>query len=270
MRTVYCVSDLHLGDGGPRDNFAYGDRPEAFDAFLDHVEKRNGELLILGDMFEFWQMNLSKIIMRHMPLLDRLARMDATFVAGNHDDDLLHFCGTDVLNHPFLQTMTTRVVREIEGRTFEFIHGHQADPYCADDTPGLGRITSIYAGLREDKNGSPWKNDQKTVEEMTIGRMEKWLSRWYWLLGRPCRFTKMNRRLNEIRQCDMLICGHTHRAGYHGSWHVNCGTWAERTPTYVTVSGDGVVRLFEWNRAPAFYGGYSSYYLTRDENRLPI
>ena len=23
---IYAISDLHMGDGGPRDNFAYGDR----------------------------------------------------------------------------------------------------------------------------------------------------------------------------------------------------------------------------------------------------
>ena len=32
---IFVVSDLHLGDNGPRDNFAVGNRPQQFNRFLD-------------------------------------------------------------------------------------------------------------------------------------------------------------------------------------------------------------------------------------------
>jgi UDP-2,3-diacylglucosamine pyrophosphatase LpxH len=88
----YVVSDLHIGDGGPRDNFAHGPGAPLLDSFLDFVDQQDGRLVICGDLFEFWQANLSKVLVRHEPLLARLARMDTIYVLGNHDADLLYFC----------------------------------------------------------------------------------------------------------------------------------------------------------------------------------
>jgi UDP-2,3-diacylglucosamine pyrophosphatase LpxH len=54
-KPLFCVSDLHLGDRGPRDCFNVKNREERFMAFLDHVESCNGRLVILGDLFDWWQ-----------------------------------------------------------------------------------------------------------------------------------------------------------------------------------------------------------------------
>ena len=35
---IFVISDLHIGDGGPRDNFACGDCRDQLIAFLDYVE----------------------------------------------------------------------------------------------------------------------------------------------------------------------------------------------------------------------------------------
>ena len=58
-RPVVVISDLHLGDRGPRDSFAVGDREKQLTLFLDFVDQQQGELVVLGDLFEFWQMNVS-------------------------------------------------------------------------------------------------------------------------------------------------------------------------------------------------------------------
>ena len=97
---IFVISDLHMGDGGARDNFPLDNREKELGLFLDYVASRRGELIVLGDLFEFWQMNLSKIVMKHMPLLDRLAAMNATYVVGNHDADLDDFIGTGFLSIP--------------------------------------------------------------------------------------------------------------------------------------------------------------------------
>ena len=89
----------------PRDNFPLNNREKELGLFLDYVASQQGELIILGDLFDFWQMNLSKIVMKHMPLLDRLAAMNATYVLGNHDADLDDFIGTGFLSHPLFQRM---------------------------------------------------------------------------------------------------------------------------------------------------------------------
>jgi len=85
---IFVISDLHMGDGGARDNFALNNREKELGLFLDYVASQQGELIILGDLFDFWQMNLSKVVTTHIPLLDRLAAMNATYVVGNHDADL--------------------------------------------------------------------------------------------------------------------------------------------------------------------------------------
>ncbi len=101
--SVYAISDLHMGDGGPRDNFAYGDREDRIQLFLDFVEDNHGRLVICGDLFELWQSNVSKVLTKRMWLLDRLARMEAVYVLGNHDADLRYFVGQQHtwLGHPF-------------------------------------------------------------------------------------------------------------------------------------------------------------------------
>ena len=88
---TYCISDLHLCDKGPRDNFCFNGREARFHKFLDHVETCNGRLIVLGDLFDWWQANLSDSVLAHLPLIDRLATMNAIYVVGNHDCALLDF-----------------------------------------------------------------------------------------------------------------------------------------------------------------------------------
>ena len=54
---LFRLSDLHLCERGPRDNFAYNGREERFNNFLNMVEAAGGQLLILGDLFDWWLAN---------------------------------------------------------------------------------------------------------------------------------------------------------------------------------------------------------------------
>lgn len=255
MRSVYVISDLHMGDGGPRDNFGYGRHENDLLSFLDMVDDTNGLLVICGDLFELWQSNISKVLTKRVYLLDRLAAMGAVYILGNHDADLLHFGsdnlqggGRQWLSHPFFRTMRTSLTLNVGGKLFHFVHGHETDPYCAGDTPGLGRITAIYSGLEEDKNGSPMLDKYRTVEDKVVGRLEKLVSLWGRLRGKPDRFTGMNRALTlYLRQgADVVVCGHTHFPGHIGDWHFNTGTWAERTNSYVVINENGKAGVFDW------------------------
>ena len=265
QRPIFVISDLHMGDGGPRDNFPVGDREQQLNLFLDYVGSQQGELVILGDLFEFWQMNPSKIVMTHKPLLDRLAAMSATYVLGNHDADFDHFIGTGFLSHPLFQQMCRPFEREIGGKRFKFMHGHEVDPLNRGDEPGKGRIFCIVAGLREDKNGSPVLPNGDFVEddleeigdvvEEIVGHVEgvgSWVVRWpdrlrRWI-GRlfnspmmgsvashltpaqnPDRAREMLAMYYEDMEdngYDVLIAGHTHHPGRIADWYFNSGTWA--------------------------------------------
>jgi len=260
---VYAISDLHAGDGGPRDNFAFGSHEKDLLSFLDMVAGDNGKLIICGDLFELWQSNVSKVLTTRERMLDRLAKMNAIYVLGNHDADLRYFVGRNWLNHPFFHNMVDDFMLSIGGRRFSFIHGHQADAYCSGDTPGLGRITAIYSGLCEDKNGGPMIDKYRTVEDRAVGRLEKLVSLWSRLRGKPDRFTAINRNLRNLyvkMGCDVVVCGHTHFPGRISNWHYNTGTWAERVNSFVRIDDCGHVFVCDWANGQA----------TQNHTELPI
>lgn len=266
-RPIFVVSDLHLGDRGPRDNFTYmsnGTRHNEFLAFLDMVEEKNGRLIIAGDLFELWQSNMSLVLTSWDQLLHRLAGLRAIYILGNHDADLLHFCSNysaNWLNHPFFVSMVTSHTEYLGGKSFHIIHGHEVDKFCAGSVPGIGRISAIYTGLKEDRNGSPFLNKYRTVEAAVTQRLEKVSSIVRWFFRKPNRIQIGYSGLRKLlKDYDVVVSGHTHRAGqlyaedisFHGAKInvslpiYNAGTWAEATCSYVRIDTNGKVRVFDW------------------------
>jgi len=268
---IFVISDLHLGDGGPRDNFAVGDRRQQSELFLDYVSSERGELVIVGDLFEFWQSNLSRVIVKNLPLLDRLQAMKTTYVLGNHDADLCEFIGQDLLAHPFFGGMCGPFVRKIGDRQFKFMHGHEVDPFNRGDDPGWGRMLSIFAGIYEDQVGSPVMQNGVSVEETLSGIGELLLRIWNWLVNRlkksvskgvspspkreltpaqnPARVAELLQRYRENmhdEKYDVAIVGHTHQPGRIGEWYFNTGSWATTNNNFVRISPTGEAVLFDW------------------------
>jgi len=269
--SIFVISDLHIGDGGVRDNFPLNNRETELSLFLDYVAGQQGELIILGDLFEFWQMNLSRIVMTHMPLLDRLAAMNAAYVLGNHDADLDAFIGTGFLSHPLFQRMCGPFAKEIGGKQFKFMHGHEVDPGNSDDWPEKGRIFCIVAGLFEDKNKSPVYPNGDYVEDDLERIGEGLLGPWTALASRISRFFHMGglgmaaehltpaqnadrarellaryRQDKDANGYDVLIAGHTHQPGRIGNWYFNSGTWARKTNSFVEIASTGYSAVFDW------------------------
>jgi UDP-2,3-diacylglucosamine pyrophosphatase LpxH len=248
---VFIASDQHLGDKGVRDNFARPvDKTPIFNDFLDHVAAEKGKLILAGDLFDFWQVNLSRAILANRLLLDRLAQMGAAYIVGNHDSDLRYFIGTGFLKHPFFRRMCTHITGQICGRKFLVVHGHEADPYCKSDTPDMGRITAIASGLMEDKHGGPIEEDGGNVEDRFIGRLE-WLAGWYSRIfkGGKDRFGELHanlRVLKDERKADVLITGHTHMPGRIGDWYYNTGSWARDVDSFVRVDDNGTIGVYNW------------------------
>jgi UDP-2,3-diacylglucosamine pyrophosphatase LpxH len=270
-RSIFVISDLHMGDGGVRDNFPLDGREQQLDLFLDFVADRGGELVVLGDLFEFWQMNLSHIVMKRMPLLDRLAAMDATYVLGNHDCDLDGFIGTGLLAHPLFERMSGPFNREIGGKRFRFMHGHEVDPGNKDDWPEKGRIYCILAGLFEDRNQSPVYPSGDYVEDDLERIGEGLLGPWAALASRIGRFFRLGglgmdgaqltpsqngnrakqlldayRAEKETNGYDVLIAGHTHQPGRIGNWYFNSGTWARKANSFIEITSTGFSSVFDW------------------------
>ncbi len=247
-KPIFAISDLHIGDKGFRDNFQYsGER--RFLGLLDYVEDCGGEIVIVGDFFELWQANMSKVLTSRMWLLDRLAKLNTVYVLGNHDIDLCYFIKKEGwLEHPFFNRICMSYRTYMGDRLFRFIHGHQVDPYCKSDKPGIGRISAIYTGIKEDRNEGPILNKYQTVESKVLGRFGKLSRLKNWVMGEPDLLIQMNRGLGEMKPklVDAIVCGHTHKPGHIGSWLYNCGTWAEKKCSFVKITDDGEANVFDW------------------------
>ncbi len=270
-RDIIIISDLHMGDGGPRDNFAFDQKEHHLNNFLDYVESLDAELFILGDLFEFWQSNIGMVLMHRMNIINRLAQMQAVYVVGNHDADFESLIGTRLLSHPFFDRMTGPFERTIAGKRVMFMHGHELDPFNRDGTPRWGRILSILAGIVEDRKGRPLLSaggfTEKSLLTVSRGFMRAWNNSLN-LFEKSERHEQPHKlddsltptqdpsRIKGImslyhahkrqEKYDFLVTGHTHAAGFFQNWYCNSGCWVGIRMNYIRILPDGKIRLYEW------------------------
>jgi len=270
-KDIIVISDLHIGDGGSRDNFGHpgSNKAEQLSLFLDYVSEQNGELIILGDLFEFWQANFSKVIVNNLPLLDRLAQHKLIYILGNHDSDLKYFKDTKLLSHNFFKKIEEPFSKNIGGKKFYFMHGHEIDPANKGDSPGIGRAASIIAGIAEDHFG-PNIGD-KSTETLLLHFWETFKSVMQALWQSACEgggdidFTKTKELLSpaqnpkfasemllhykdhrEKEKYDIAVVGHTHKPGCMDNWYFNSGSWATSDNNFIRITSEGKVQVFDW------------------------
>jgi UDP-2,3-diacylglucosamine pyrophosphatase LpxH len=260
-----------MGDGGPRDNFAADNKAQQFMLFLDFVQSQNGEIVVLGDLFEFWQANISRVLKQWMPIVNRLAQLQARYVIGNHDADFEEMIGAGLLCHPFFERMSGPFSRTIGGKTFQFMHGHELDPFNRDGTPGWGRILSILVGIMEDRKGSPLLSaggfTEKSLLKVSRGFMWMWNQSVNWFEKNKNRQIPMDfeasltpaqapEKVKGIlalyqkdrlsRGYDVLVAGHTHKADSRGGWYYNSGCWVGLRNHFLRIEPDASVYVCEW------------------------
>jgi UDP-2,3-diacylglucosamine pyrophosphatase LpxH len=256
-RPIFVISDLHIGDNGRRDNLAVKNREKLLRYFLDHVEAEGGELVILGDLFEFCRCNLGKVLVSRKSLLDRLTKMHARYVIGNHDIELAPMIGAEILRHPFFDNMTHPFMRKIGGKKFMFMHGHEMDPLNRSDNPGWGRLLGIFRGIIEEKNGEPLAfggritSAYSGMKDKALRHFDKLKERM--LKNRISKKPKLARTMVRRYHRDMLehgydvaIVGHTHKAGRCSDWYYNSGSWTGRTNDFLKIMPDGTVEIYKW------------------------
>lgn len=268
-RTLFIISDLHIGDGSLRDNLIKDDKHILLHRFLDHVEKQNGVLLILGDLFELWRYKWSAILERWWKLLDRLAAMDVIYVPGNHDELLDTRYHTYRNTHSFLEKLHRPFLKTIGEKRFKFMHGHEADPminrYWTTLLPAL-RILSGSLEFGSDRCLITSDRVSDTLLEIAEQLLHGWqiLTRefnhaiyahldfptesWTWL-RHPIRTRNMLARFYNHQQSgfyDITVTGHTHHAGHFGNWYYNCGCWTRQVVNYLTISPEGLIEVRNW------------------------
>ena len=273
---IFVISDLHLGDGGPRDNFAHDNKLYKFNSFLDYVEKEKGRLYILGDLFDFWQAHIGKSIKTYISLLDRMADFNPIYLIGNHDADLEQLIGMDMFTHPIFSNMTGPFIEKIGDKDVKFIHGHELDVMYQKNGPGWGDIISILGGIIEDKKGSPLLSAGGFNEKMLLktGRSFMWL--WDKVMNSvektrntsthphdfemeltPAQDPKKTRGLlslykkdHSLNKYNILVAGHTHSAKTLKDWYFNSGCWVGSRQNYIRITKDCQINIYSWKDKP--------------------
>ena len=179
-------SDLHIGDGSRADNFRYNKNNFAEALRYYKNSGANYNVILLGDIEEFHQFRLSKIMFEYDDSIYKILREfyeqgRIYRVVGNHDFEW-------ALEDPITSKSYHKSFEAIKiGKNIMLTHGHQAEEWYAKD-PHLVRFgTTFYKYLER-----IFQFDSKPVFKDGPDFKDRIYSDW----------AKKNEKI--------LICGHTH------------------------------------------------------------
>lgn len=240
-RTI-VVSDAHLGAAPPASE-------RAFLAFLAGVPDRSSDLLINGDLFDFWFEYRTVILSRHFQVLRVLADLSDAGVrlrmlGGNHDS----WGGRFLRDEIGIELLEGPVITDVGGRRSYVAHGD-----------GLGGGDRSYRILKGIIRSSPvrfafrhvhpdWSAHLVGAVSRTEGRQEMAAGP-----GHRGRHEHLSRLADEILAADsgldLVIFGHSHipelRQVEPGRYYLNTGDWLSHC-TWGEVTADEV-RLNRWS-----------------------
>jgi len=212
MSTIYSLSDLHLGDKGPRDDF-YGNEQKLTE-FLQSIPDKS--LILVGDVFELWQCHLNNIIAAYPDLIKLLFKKTLYYVTGNHDQAILKLSILPTFQIKML--LGVPVVDKLVLEDTIFIHGHQLD-VANSKYKWLGQSITKMAGWLEkyiDKDIDVWA-EQFVMKLKKMGRF-----------GFPEHYRDEAIRYAKKEGVKRIVFGHSHVEDYakiDDIEYFNCGTW---------------------------------------------
>jgi UDP-2,3-diacylglucosamine hydrolase len=238
---VYLASDVHLGA-------VSRDRARAFVTWLEWAGARAGEVVINGDLFDFWFEYRHAIPRGHTRVLGALASLvDAgvpvRLMGGNHD-----WWGGDYLEGEIGLTFHREpVVVDLAGHRTFLAHG---DGLGAGDLgyrmlkgvlrgsltrwafrwlhPDLGARVALRVSATEHRAEGPAAHDRDRA-----AALERWAVA----------------HLEASPDLDLVVLGHTHipalREVETGRWYLNAGDWVYHHSFAVLEPGEAP-RLLDW------------------------
>lgn len=237
---VLIASDAHLGATSPP-------AERAFLSFLEAVPELTGDLVLAGDVFDFWFEYRSVIPSRNFPALCRLAALREAgvrvrWVGGNHDAWGGHFLADEL----GIELIDGPLITDVGGRRTYLAHGD-----------GLAGGDWGYRFLKAVTRSRPARGAFRWLHP-DIG---DWLARGASRTpggARPLQpheerradrlAEHASRLLEQDASLDLVVFGHCHRPQLMevgtGRYYLNPGDWI-RHFTYGEVGPDGV-RLRRW------------------------
>lgn len=246
VRMIIATSDVHLG-------YSKSDRVE-FARFLDWVAVQEDvtDLVLAGDILEFWRRDMVAVTMENADIMARLIAMYKSgmrvhYIAGNHDYTVRHL---KIFPNRF--KFSEKVELTQDGVDYTFLHGHEFDQdqnpvfydalcYTNDDAGRFAnRAWDMYV-----KYVSPMKYPlewiRQWISKKSIDLMMKTPEdRGYVQTFAPSTM------LSTTMEGEVTISGHTHVPGIHEDTNsVDLGSWVHDSRdrvhnTYVVIDGDEI------------------------------
>ena len=241
-RPVFLTSDVHLGA-------VPAETEESFHRWLEHAAARASEIVINGDLFDFWFEFRSGIPKGHTRTLDLLTGIVAggvpiSLMGGNHD----WWGGTHLTDKVGIRFYQDPLVRDLAGRRTLIAHGD-----------GLGRGDLGYRMLRwvlrSPLTVGAFRQLPTTLGDWLADRVSRTETRGE-SGHRPSPVRAAELRTWALDQLDrdptleLIALGHTHQPEllepHPDRWILNSGDWVYRR-TYVVLSKGEPPRILDWD-----------------------
>lgn len=212
MGNIWAVSDIHMGDGSARDDFA----PQAHKFLMGIPPKEAGdEIVLVGDILDGTRYDIAKCLSANRGTLTALGELLPWWIVGNHDEGIWGLRShVEALGFRLVDRL---LLRQGE-RVWYVCHGHEWDP--------------------ANKKGS-WTGKAVTGVANGVGRLwpaaEDWLARQAQKLDGTGRYDQgtfaatVDSFQRQFEGVGGVIAGHTHvredRTNALGKRYVNTGTW---------------------------------------------
>ncbi len=249
-KPAYVISDIHLGA-------VPAATERAFRRFLRHVGENASELVINGDLFDFWFEYGSVIQGRHFRVLSALAELrDAgipiRFLGGNHDA----WGGAFLRDQVGLELLEEGAEIRVGGRNALIVHGD-----------GVGRGDLGYRVLKRVIRNPVSVALFRVLHPDLGGRLARFVSKTELKEGTP--HLANQGRAKELREwahgelgrrpaIEFVLTGHVHDPIVEevtpGRYYVNTGDWINHF-TYLMIPGKGPPDLRRWEREDSFTPG---------------
>jgi UDP-2,3-diacylglucosamine hydrolase len=243
-KPVLIASDAHLGG-------STGDQERAFLAWLEHAACEASQIVLNGDVFDFWFEYRTGTTGGHEAVLAVLRRIveagvPVTLMGGNHD----WWGGAFLRDQVGVEFLQEPVVRDLAGRRTLIAHGD-----------GLGRGDLGYRVLKGVLRSRLVHSAFGALPPRVGDRLARGVSRtghkWdVYTEGHLARSAALEtwalERLRVQPELDLVLLGHTHvpllRQAAPGRWYANSGDWVKHR-SYLTLAAGRDPVLTEWSRS---------------------
>ena len=240
MKKLYFVGDAHFG---AQDSVTEQIKEERFISFIKHVQIQNADLIICGDLFDFWFEYKNVIPRIHFRIIRHLADFidsghNIHYLAGNHD----FWFGSFMQNEIGMIFHAHEYQFEVNGMKIYVTHG---DGLLKNDHlyRFLKKILrnpiciSLYRLLHPDL-GIPFALHCSHQSRTVSDNQSNYSDADYRAFARQ----------KILDGHDIVILGHTHWPALekiHSGFYVNPGSWF-KSFTYSVLQNDSQ-RIYQWD-----------------------